>query len=68
MKFDSTKEKNLLNLNIMRCNKITIKSLKSLNPSSPSKNDKYYIKLTINDSTPLLDRNIPRKNNKRNKI
>ena len=40
----------------MRCNKITIKSLKSLNPSSPSKNDKYYIKLTINDSTPQISK------------
>ena len=54
MKFDSIKEKSLLNLNIMRCNKITVKSIKSLNPSSPSKNDKYFIKLTINDSTPQI--------------
>ena len=54
MKFDSMKEKSLLNSNIMRCNKITIKSIKSLNPSSLPKNAQYFIKLTTNDSTPQI--------------
>ena len=54
MKFDSMKEKSLLNSNIMRCNKITIKSIKSLNPSTLPKNDQYFIRLTTNDSTPQI--------------
>ena len=51
MNFDSNKEKNLLNLNIMRCDKITIKKIKSLIPPS-SQNEKYFLKLTTNDKTP----------------
>ena len=55
MNFDSNKEKNLLNLNIMRCDKIIIKKIKSLIPLS-SKNEKYFIKLTTNNSTPQLSK------------
>ena len=51
MNFDSNKEKNLLNLNIMRCDKITIKKIKSLIPPS-SQNEKYFLKLTTNNKTP----------------
>jgi hypothetical protein len=54
MNFDSIKEKNLLNLNIMRCNKIKIKSIKCLIPLSSSKKDKHYIKLTANNSNPQI--------------
>ena len=57
MNFDSNKEKNLLNLNIMRCDKIIIKKIKSLIPLS-SKNEKYFIKLTTNNSTPQLSKRI----------
>ena len=56
MKFDSNKEKNMLNLNIMRCDKITIKKIKLLIPLSSSNNDKYYLKLTTNDDTPQISK------------
>ena len=55
MNFDSNKEKNLMNLNIMRCDKITIKKLKSLIPLS-SKNEKYFLKLTTNNNTPQISK------------
>ena len=51
MNFDSNKEKKLMNLNIMRCDRITIKKLKSLIPLS-SKSENYYIKITVNNKTP----------------
>ena len=55
MNFDSNKEKNLMNLNIMRCNKIIIKKVKSLIPLS-SKNEKYFLKLTTNNNTPQISK------------
>ena len=51
MNFGSNKEKSLMNLNLMRCDKITIKKLRSLIPLSLN-NEKYYLKLTINNNTP----------------
>ena len=55
MNFDSNKEKNLMNLNIMRCNKIIIKKVKTLIPLS-SKNEKYFLKLTTNNDTPQISK------------
>ena len=55
MNFDSNKEKNLMNLNIMRFDKITIKKLKSLIPLS-SKNERYFLKITTNNNTPQLSK------------
>ena len=51
MNFGSNKEKSLMNLNLMRCDKITIKKLRSLIPLSLN-NENYYLKLTINNNTP----------------
>ena len=55
MNFDSNKEKNLMNLNIMRCDKIIIKKLKSLIPLS-SKNERYFLKITTNNNTQQLSK------------
>ena len=56
MKFDSNKEKNMLNLNIMRCDKITIKKIKILIPISSSQDEKYFLKLTTNDDAPQISK------------
>ena len=50
MKVESDKEKNLMNLSIIRCNKLTIKKIKCL---ANNMNSKYYIKLFSNNKTPL---------------
>ena len=42
-----------MNLNIMRCDKIILKKIKSLIPLS-SKNEIYFIKLTTNNNTPQI--------------
>ena len=49
MKVDSNKEKNLMNLSIIRCNKITIKKIKCCIDNLKSK---YYIKLYSNNKKP----------------
>ena len=53
MKFDSSKEKNMMNLNIMRCDKITIKKIKVLKENL---NDKYCIRLITNNDTPQISK------------
>jgi hypothetical protein len=53
MNFNSSKELNMMNLNIMRCDKITIKTIKNYKDDL---NDKYYIKLLINNDTPQVSK------------
>lgn len=61
MKVDSNKEKNLMNLSIIRCNKITIKKIKC---SLDNLQKKYYIKLYSNNNTPQTSKIISFKNSK----
>ena len=53
MKVDSNKEKNLMNLSIIRCNKITIKKIKCL---IDNMTNKYYIKIYSNNKKPQLSK------------
>ena len=59
MNVDSNKEKNLMNLSIIRCNKITIKKIKCLKSDIKKK---YYIKLYSNNNNPQTSKVISFKN------
>lgn len=51
---ETNKENNLMNLNIIRCNKIKIKKIKCI--TEKNLNKKYYIQLNSNNSTPQVSK------------
>ena len=55
MNINSNKEKNLINLSIIRCNKITIKKVKCLKQNMKKK---YFIKLYSNNTTPQISKTL----------
>ena len=61
MNIESNKEKNLMNLSIIRCNKLTIKKVKC---QSNNMKSKYYIKLFSNNKNPSFSKKFSFKNSK----